>query len=284
MQNNWRRLGLLCAILVCGAATAPSAVEAAPTVDPVVQTLCALMEQAAEANQVPRVFFIRLIWRESALQTNAVSSAGARGIAQFMPQTARERGLANPFDPEEAIPQSARFLAELAARFGNYGLAAAAYNAGPDRVAAWLAGNGELPLETQDYVLAITGHVAEDWAKSSAPTASAPDAGESCVEIVATLRSAAPEASLGGTPFAPWGVQLAGSFSKSAALAAFGRARAHYGGILGNASPFVLASRLRSRGVRAFFRVRMPAQTRQEAENLCERLQRVGGACVVLRS
>ena len=48
-----------------------------------------------------------------------------------MPKTADERGLANPFDPEEAIPKSAELLADLKQRFGNLGLAAAAYNAGP---------------------------------------------------------------------------------------------------------------------------------------------------------
>src|SRR5205814_6611619 len=64
----------------------------------------------------------------------AVSPKGAEGIAQFMPGTAAERGLANPFDPEQAIPHAARFLAELKRRFGNLGMAAAAYNAGPARV------------------------------------------------------------------------------------------------------------------------------------------------------
>ena len=53
------------------------------------------------------------------------------GVAQFMSGTASERGLADPFDPATAIPASAKLLAELARRFGNLGLSAAAYNAGP---------------------------------------------------------------------------------------------------------------------------------------------------------
>jgi soluble lytic murein transglycosylase-like protein len=77
---------------------------------------------------------------------------GAQGIAQFMPGTAQERGLADPFDPEQAIPAAASLLRDLSQRFGNLGLAAAAYNGGPNRVSAWLAGNGSLPAETQDYV------------------------------------------------------------------------------------------------------------------------------------
>ncbi len=80
-----------------------------------------------------------------------------------MPSTANDRGLADPFDPATAIPASAKLIAELAQRFGNLGLAAAAYNAGPHALANWLAGQGDLPAETQDYVLAITGHDVGEW-------------------------------------------------------------------------------------------------------------------------
>ena len=84
-----------------------------------------------------------------------------------MPGTAAERGLADPFDPEQAIPKSAELLDELRRRFGNLGLAAAAYNGGPARVEAWLAGRGGLPWETRSYVSAITGRGAEDWAEEA---------------------------------------------------------------------------------------------------------------------
>jgi soluble lytic murein transglycosylase-like protein len=60
----------------------------------------------------------------------AVSRAGAQGVAQFMPATARWRCLADPFDSLEAIAQSAKLLRDLRREFGNLGLAAAAYNAG----------------------------------------------------------------------------------------------------------------------------------------------------------
>ena len=55
-----------------------------------------------------------------------------------MPGTARWRGLADPFAPEVALQESARWLHELWSEFGNLGLAAAAYNAGPARVTQWL--------------------------------------------------------------------------------------------------------------------------------------------------
>ncbi|MGE4246981.1 MAG: transglycosylase SLT domain-containing protein, partial [Parvibaculaceae bacterium] len=127
-------------------------------------TVCALIEAAAREHDLPVSFFTRLIWKESAFRPDAVSPKGAQGIAQFMPGTAAMRGLADPFDPHQAIPASASLLRDLRARFGNLGLAAAAYNAGADRVANWMAGTGYLPLETEDYVLSITGTAAERWA------------------------------------------------------------------------------------------------------------------------
>lgn len=123
-----------------------------------------MAREAAAAHAVPIDYFLRLIKQESGFNERAVSRAGAQGIAQFMPTTAAIRGLKNPFDPAEALPKSAAFLSELTRRFGNIGLAAAAYNGGPGRVANWLAGKGNLPLETRSYVLAITGRTVEDWA------------------------------------------------------------------------------------------------------------------------
>jgi hypothetical protein len=65
-----------------------------------------------------------------------------------MPATAADRLLLDAFDPAQALPKSAEFLRELRAQFGNLGLAAAAYNAGPQRVQDWLAGKRRLPSET----------------------------------------------------------------------------------------------------------------------------------------
>lgn len=118
--------------------------------------LCRLIEDAAGAHELPPEFFARLIWKESRFDARAVSPKGAHGVAQFMPATAKRRGLADPFDPAQAIPASAAFLAELRGQFGNLGLAAAAYNAGEDRVEAWLGGRRGLPGETLAYVHSIT--------------------------------------------------------------------------------------------------------------------------------
>ncbi len=110
-----------------------------------------------------------MIWQESRFNALAVSNKGAEGIAQFMPQTAGGRGLADPFDPIEALRHSASYLHDLMTQFGNLGLAAAGYNAGPGRVSAWLAGKRTLPGETRNYVAIVTGWTADEWASPSPP-------------------------------------------------------------------------------------------------------------------
>jgi hypothetical protein len=127
------------------------------------QRLRAFIEHTAEASGLPADFFLRLLQQESGLDHRAVSRAGAQGVAQFMPATAAERGLTDPFDPFEAIPKAAEFLREQRATFGSLGLAAAAYNAGSQRVRDWLAGRSSLPQETRAYVAKITGRSADDW-------------------------------------------------------------------------------------------------------------------------
>lgn len=122
-----------------------------------VSAISTLIDQAAASTGVPADFLLRLLKRESGLNPVAVSPKGALGIAQFMPATAAERGLGDPFDPFQAIPKAAELLRDLRLRYGNWALAAAAYNAGPGRVDAWLLGRLELPRETVDYVASITG-------------------------------------------------------------------------------------------------------------------------------
>ena len=287
------RLALAASLLL----TPTPPLHAAPTPaggETVAQAMCRLITTAADGRHLPVAFLTRLIWQESAFRADANSPAGAQGIAQFMPGTAAERGLDDPFDPEQAVPASAALLSDLSARFGNLGLAAAAYNAGPRRVADWIAGRGGLPTETRDYVERITGRSAEDWAADAkAPGDKAPAAHDlavdpqSCLQLSATLRTAPRR---GGTvaaveaPFAPWGVQLAGNFSKRLALASFARARSSLAGIIGEVRPMVIGTRLRTRGSRAFYRVRVPAPTRQAADDLCRRIQAARGACVTLKS
>src|SRR3989304_4879591 len=85
---------------------------------PFVDIVCPIMQQQAEVRGLPPMPFVRLIWKESRFNPQAVSPKGAQGIAQFMPGTAAERGLEDPFDPMTAIAESASYLADLAAEFG----------------------------------------------------------------------------------------------------------------------------------------------------------------------
>lgn len=259
------------------------------------QAFCRMIETSAATHRLAVEFFTRLIWRESSFRSGARSAAGAQGIAQFMPRTAAERGLADPFDPEQAIPEAAALLADLMRSFGNLGLAAAAYNGGPARVTNWLEGRGGLPTETRDYVVAVTGRSVDEWAaEAKARTGneasdSSVAGGLGCLRLVALLRrpGASELASIGPapeSPFAPWGVQLAGNFSKAKALVSYARVRQAFSGIIGAATPMIIGTRLRSRGTHIFYRVRVPAATRDTANHLCNRLHAAGGACIVLRS
>ena len=287
--STWRALGpvaLLCGGFVAAWPSNALAAAAAGGAEPVDVTVCRLIESAAHAQGLPSGFLTRLIWQESSFRPTVVSPAGAQGIAQFMPRTGAERGLADPFDPEEAIPKAAGLLADLTKRFGNFGLAAAAYNAGPTRVANWLAGHGSLPAETQDYVLNITGHPAADWTAGAEvkPDKTDSSATQPCLQVAAAIRVANPRHYAGSALLGAWGVQLAGSFSKAAALAAYGRAQRSYSALLGNVEPMILGGRLMNRGFKPFYRVRAPAPTREAANVLCGKIVRLGGACAVLRN
>jgi hypothetical protein len=231
-----------------------------------------------------------VIWQESRFQPAAVgpvtrSGARAQGIAQFMPGTAAERRLLDPFDPVQALPKSAEFLRELRDQFGNLGLAAAAYNAGPGAVEAWLAGRGMLPFETQAYVRIVTGYAAEAWTSKPPPQfeASKAPAGERCAEIAkALMESVRRRLPLSSSPaWGPWGVQLAGNWSEGGVLAAYERLRRKYASVLGDRLPLVMYAR---RGAGATFVVRVSEKTRADANTLCAKLQAAGGACIVLRN
>jgi hypothetical protein len=253
--------------------------------------MCRLIEAAAAGNGLPNGFLTRLIWRESSFRPGVVSPAGAQGIAQFMPGTAAERGLVDSFDPQQAIPAAARLLADLRQRFGNLGLAAAAYNAGPTRVANWLAGRGGLPGETRRYVAAVTDRSVDEWSSATdqAETTASASAGptDRCLSVVAALRTGPATADVPATvqgPWAPWGVQIAGNFSKPLSLALYQQVAQRHHDLFADLVPMIIGTRLRFRGGGTFWRVRVPAASRGDAETWCGRLRRAGGNCAVLKS
>jgi hypothetical protein len=149
-------------------------------------SVCRAVASVARANDLPVPFFANLIWQESGFNSRVVSPAGAQGIAQFMPETAKEYGLTNPFDPIHALNAAGRFLNKLVGQFGNLGLAAAAYNAGPARVNDFMTKRRQLPDETKNYVVRITGRPAEKWTSRAfvqAPEAKLMPAKAPCVEV-----------------------------------------------------------------------------------------------------
>ncbi len=279
-------------------ATPPVVAQASAPED----SICLMIESAARDHALPVEFFARVIWQESRFRADAVgprtrSGQRAQGMAQFMPGTAAERGLLDPFDPVQALPKSAEFLKELWGRFGNLGLAAAAYNAGPRRVREWLDGSGPMPSETRNYVSAITGMTVEDWAaerrKSPAerekakPEETRPPG---CGALMALLRQT-PNRFLdeltqrvARSLAQPWGVQLGAGFSRERAMAMYARALRRYEGVLADKDPGIQSTVLRTRGRAVFYQVRIGTDTRGEANELCARLRRIGGACLVLRN
>jgi hypothetical protein len=81
-----------------------------------------------------------------------------------------------------------------------------------------------------------------------------------------------------------WGVQLAAGFSRDKALAMYARAMTRLSAVIGDQDPSLLSSVMRSRGSRLFYQVRIGADTRPAADDLCNRIRRAGGACFVLRN
>lgn len=250
-----------------------------------VDRICKLIESEAKANSIPSDFFARLIWKESRFDHKAVSPAGAEGIAQFMPATAKLMDLADPFDIDQAIPASARHLADLKKNLGNFGLAAAAYNAGEGRIWRWISSGGFLPLETEDYVLDITGQPADDFVARGTEVPARPldpkmGFDEACRKLPVIAFNTVAMASVNRKP---WGIQVAGNFRRSAAVNQYERVRRQFAGVMKGHDPVV--SRVRTPiGRRGIYAVRIGADSRSEANAICTALKSAGGACIVMRN
>jgi peptidoglycan DL-endopeptidase CwlO len=110
------------------------------------------IEQAASSNGIPASLLAALLYHESRFEPNVVSSAGAEGIAQFMPATAAGMGI-DPTNPTQSIEGAAQLLGSYTRQFGSYSDALAAYDAGSSAVERY----GGIPpyAETQAYVPAV---------------------------------------------------------------------------------------------------------------------------------
>jgi Transglycosylase SLT domain len=147
---------------------------------------------SSQAEQSRFHFSFASFSRKAVLNQMSSAAQAPQGNAQFMPETASRVGLENPFDPMQAIAASARLLRDLVRQFGNLGLAAASYNAGPRRIQNWLARKGRLPDETQHYVKTITSRPADSWkaARTVTPLENVPHQAP-CQEAAGVVASSA---------------------------------------------------------------------------------------------
>lgn len=299
-----RALGLMMglALALPASAQVPAGEKPAPATEPAKtvtpndaqNSMCLVLESAARANNLPVEFFARVIWQESRFRADAegpVTRSGqrAQGIAQFMPGTAAERNLLDPFDPIQALSKSAEFLRDLRSQFGNLGLAAAAYNAGPRRVREWMQGIGAMPAKTRAYVQAITGVAIEQWATSGAADKSAPG-GPACGELMALLKHApnpfvaALEQHIVAGSAQPWSVILTAGFSRTRILGSYAELERRHTEALAGRDAYITQTRLYSRGPIPFYQVRVGVPDRNAAYDVCNRIRRAHGACVIMRN
>jgi hypothetical protein len=260
------------------------------------EALCLMVESAAKANDLPLEFFARVIWQESRFKPDAIgpvtrNGKRAQGIAQFMPGTASERGLLDPLNPVEALPKAAEFLNELRNQFGNLGLAAAAYNAGPRRVQEWIDGSGSMPKESRDYVMKVTGTSLEDWTiAGNNGRVSENEPKTDCRGLIALLERE-PNRFVGQLEqhvtrafVKPWGVQVAAGFNRDEALTMYASAIRRLTTVSGHQDdPNFPPILIRARGTSSFYQVRIGTDTRREANELCNRIRLAGSACLVKR-
>ena len=251
-----------------------------------VADVCAAIETYADHYMLPPAFFARLIWQESRFDPNAISPAGAQGIAQFIPSTAELRALSSPFDPVEALFRSAEYLRFLEVKFGNLGLAAAAYNGGERRIADFVAGLGGVAAETRGFVSIITGQSIEYWRSDIAmvdyrldPDASFLDA---CNDMASRV-SIPPMTAQAGT-WQPWGVLIAENFSPDIARAAFMRVKARHADLFDGHDLLFITGRNLSLGTRLRYAAQVGFPDRGAAEAFCAALSAQGGACLVRKN
>lgn len=121
----------------------------------------AAIEKAASATGLDPALIRAVIRVESSFDSNAVSGAGAQGLMQLMPGTARELGVTDPFNAEQNVIGGATYLAKQLRRFGDVRLALAAYNTGPGRVNSYHITDANDPGEYAKLSQGVRGYVAK---------------------------------------------------------------------------------------------------------------------------
>ncbi|NDV49676.1 lytic transglycosylase domain-containing protein [Yangia sp. PrR007] len=252
-----------------------------------VHDTCEALEELALRNGLDPGFFARLIWQESRFNPNALSPANAQGIAQFIPSTAKLRGLKDPYNPAEALEYSAQYLGELTRRYGNQGLAAVAYNGGEARADGLMSRRGGLARETINYVAIVTGLAAETWRDTPPETHDFRLQGEkpfqqACHELARERKlTKYPEAR---PPLHPWGVQIAFGTTQDRALAQFRRRAKACSGPISGEQPELVWQKSRASPRGGYWMARIGRDGRTAAAHLCAELRQSGCICAVYRN
>ncbi|ANT60926.1 transglycosylase [Salipiger sp. CCB-MM3] len=248
---------------------------------------CQAIEHFARRNGLSPGFFARLLWQESRFDPHALSPANAQGIAQFIPSTAKLRGLKDPYNPAEALEYSAQYLGELARHYGNQGLAAVAYNGGEARADGLIARTGGLALETINYVAIITGLAAETWRDTPPEDHDFRLQGDmpfqqACFELARHRKlTKYPEAK---PLLHPWGVQMAFGTTQDRALSQFNRRAKSCAAAVGGETPEMIWQKSRASPRGGYWMARLGRNGRGEAQQLCAKLRQSGCICAVYKN
>ncbi|HDZ82519.1 MAG TPA: lytic transglycosylase domain-containing protein [Roseobacter sp.] len=249
---------------------------------------CNAIQIFADRHGLNRDFFARLIWQESRFDQNALSHANARGIAQFIPSTAALRGLKDPYNPADALEHSAQYLAEMATKYGNEGMAAIGYNGGERRAEGFLDGAG-LASETIDYVPIITGLSAEQW-RDAAPEN--PDFRLSktkpflpaCYEMARNRRVSSLKVTPPKPVLKPWGVQVSFGTSTTQAKAKANTQTASCRAPLKGKKLDMVFKKNRVSRRKGFYFAQYGSDTQSGAQGLCDKMRLSGCACLVVKN
>ena len=147
-----------------------------------------------------------------------------------------------------------------------------------------------MPAETRHYVYAITGAPVEQWSKGGDAADKKQQGGSDCGTLMATLKRApnpcveALETRVAASGMQPWGVILTAGFSRTAILGHYASLERLHADVLTGVDPTIVEQRLLTRGTRPFYQMRIGAPDRAAAYDLCNRIRRNRGACVIMRN
>ena len=261
------------------------------------EAMCLMIESAARAEDLPLEFFARVIWQESRFQVRC----GGTGDAQ-RPARAGYRAIHAGDRHRTPAARSRSIRCRRCRNPPNSSTNCAASSAisgwrppptmpGPGGCRNGSPARAACRRRRGNYVAVITGSTVDDWA-AAGKTGKMPDRAptSSCRELMALLRRAPNpfvtqlEQHVKLSEAQAWGVQLAAGFSRDKAMAMYARAIKRLSAVIGGRDPSLLSTMMRSRGSRTFYQVRIGADTRPAADDLCNRIRRAGGACFVLRN